>query len=125
IEDAFTELHQRFEVISVGLTGALPHPDTVHSLNCVIKLHGSVADTRADYSLDDPPREEDKRRFYNYVRGGDAFIRSVRFLPGHLLVLGYSGGDLRCVQMIKFVLDLDPEARVFWVCFDKQSQEAL
>ncbi len=125
IEDAFAELHQRFEVISVGLKGALPHPDTVHSLNSVIKLRGSVVDTRADFSLNDPPSEEDKRRFYNYARGGDAFTRGAGFRPGHLLVMGYSGSDIRCVQMIKFVLDLDPDTRVYWVCFSKQSKDAL
>jgi hypothetical protein len=125
IEDAFAKLNLKFEVISVGLKDALPSPDMVHSLNCIIKLHGSIKDTRADQSLNSIPTLDDKKRFCSYVRGGDQFRDGARFRPGHLLVIGYSGTELRCVRMIKFLLSQDPEAKVYWVCFKKADQETL
>jgi hypothetical protein len=125
IEDAFANLNLRFDAISVGLSEPLPNPDTVQSLNCIIKLHGSIKDTRADHSLNETPSLEDRRRFFSYTRGGDPFRDGSRFRPGHLLVIGYSGKDLRCIRMIESVLDQDPEALVFWVCFKSADQKEL
>jgi SIR2-like protein len=125
IEDAFAHLNLRFEVISVGIKDPLPHPDTVHSLNCIVKLHGAIKDTRADHSLDQMPTYDDRRRFCSYVIGGDWFLDGARFRPGHLLVIGYSGKDRRCIEMIKFVLERDQESQVFWVCFKEADQKAL
>jgi hypothetical protein len=129
IEDAFTELDQRFEVISVGIKGELPHPDTVHSINCVIKLHGSISETRADLSLDEKPSQTHKDRFFHYVRcyfpNEERSHQVFQFRPGHLLVVGYSGGDRRCLHMIKYVLDKDPRALVFWICFNVDAHNEL
>jgi hypothetical protein len=127
IEDAFAQLHRRIEVISVSLKGALPDPEIVHARDTVVKLHGTLSETRADFSLDDPPTPEDLRRFFHYIRGGppgDA-AEGGRFVPGHLLVAGYSGADARCVQLMKFVLDSDRDARIFWVAYTKNDREFL
>jgi hypothetical protein len=115
IEDAFAEQERRIDVISVGTKGSLPDPEIVHSRDTVVKIHGTVIDTRADFSLDEVPSIDDRKRFFHYVRGGNPDSPADRFLPGHLLVAGYSGNDARCVQLMKAVLD-DPDARIFWVC---------
>lgn len=124
IEDAFAEQERRIDVISVGIKGSLPDPEIVHSRDTVVKIHGTVSDTRADFSLDEVPGIEDRKRFFHYVRGGNPDSPDDRFLPGHLLVAGYSGNDARCVQLMKAALD-DPEARVFWVCHTHSDLEAL
>jgi hypothetical protein len=128
IEDALDSFRMRYEVIPVSIKGDLPHPDTVHSLNCVVKMHGALAETRADYSLDDPPAAEDKNRFYHFVCGHrpDEMSRpGTDFIPSHLVVVGYSGADTRCVQMIKYVLDLNPQTKVFWICYCQSDFERL
>lgn len=128
IEDALDSFRMRYEVIPVSIKGELPHPDTVHSLNCVVKMHGALAETRADYSLDDPPAAEDKNRFYHFVCGHhpDEVSRpGTDFIPSHLVVVGYSGADTRCVQMIKYVLDLNPQTKVFWVCYCQSDFDRL
>ena len=128
IESAFKELHTDIQQIAVGPRGALPDPDLVHSRMTIIKLHGTFSDTRADFSLDDSPAPEDKRVFFNYVRGrypGTSTEAAVRYIPSQLLVAGYSGNDNRCVEMIKYVLDTDPDAVLFWVCYSEQDIEYL
>jgi len=120
IEDAFAEQNHRLEVVSVSSKGELANPEIVHARDTVVKLHGSLNETRADFSLDDLPSLADRRRFFHYVRGGFPNEKGERFIPGHLLVLGYSGSDARCVQMMKFVLDSDPRALIFWVCTRSQ-----
>jgi hypothetical protein len=124
IEDAFAEQGRRMDVISVSIKGELPHADIVHARDTVLKLHGSTSETRADFSLDAPPSASDRRRFFQYVRGrppGD----DGGFIPSHLLVAGYSGSDVRCVELIKTLLDQDPHALVFWVCHTKRDLDRL
>ena len=126
IEDAYAEQHRRIDSISVSLKGALPDPEIVHARDTVVKLHGTFSETRADFSLDDPPSLEDKRKFFHYVRGHQPGSRGDgRFLPGHLLVAGYSGLDARCVQLMKYVLDSDPGALLFWVCYNDSDAKRL
>lgn len=128
IEDSLRAFRMEYKVIPVGLQDPLPHPDTAHSLNCVIKLHGELTGTRADHSLDDPPSEQDKERFYQIVCGHDPHQPSAStagFIPSHLVVVGYSGADVRCVQMLKYVLDLNPQTVIFWVCFCQADYDYL
>ena len=126
-EEAFEQHDQHFEVIPVSIRGDLPSPDTVHSLNCIVKLHGALTETRADYSLDDPASPEDKDKFFHYVAGrfpppasklGLKPDSSPGFLPKHLLICGYSGNDARCVDMLKHVLNHSEHTKVFWICFN-------
>ncbi len=137
IEDAFAQLGERYEVIPVSKRGGLPDADTVHSQNCIIKLHGGLVETRVDrptalpvdaaapaapeHELDDVElNRQDKRRFFSYVRGCNPGDKAGSgFLPGLLLVCGYSGSDPRCVQMIKYLLDTDKNAEVLWVCYSE------
>jgi hypothetical protein len=116
LEDAFSELGEHFEVIPVGIRGELPARETVEAQNSIVKLHGGLVDTRAGPSLDERPTDGDLARFFEYVRGKQVGSRSSGFLPGLLLVCGYSASDMRCVQMIKHLLDADKEAKVLWVC---------
>jgi hypothetical protein len=125
LEDAFSELGDHFEVIPVGIRGELPPAGTVRAQNSIVKLHGALVDTRADLSLDERPTEQDLQRFFEYVRGRPVRPRSPGFLPGLLLVCGCSATDLRCVQMIKYLLDADTSAQVLWVCHTDVGLEQL
>jgi hypothetical protein len=133
-EDAFVQLGEHYETVPVSIRGDLPSPDTVHSLNCILKLHGSLNETRADYSLDDEPTAADKDKFFHYVRGLYPVHRDPgqgkvalpkRFLPSHILVCGVSGNDFRCIQFMKYVLDRAPDARLFWICYANSDYEHL
>jgi hypothetical protein len=131
IEDAFAQRNRRLDVISVSIHGQLPDAETVHARDTLVKLHGTLTETRADFSLDTLPSLEDRRRFFHYVRGGppkdgtEGHAASKSFVPGDLLVAGYSGSDARCVQMMKFVLDNDRAAKVFWVCHSERDFDRL
>lgn len=125
LEDAFSQLGEHFEVIPIGIRGELPPPGTVQAQNCIIKLHGALVDTRADLSLDERPTDGDLRRFFEYVRGKPPGRASTSFLPGFLLVCGYSANDPRCVQMIKYLLDADSTTTVLWVCHNNNGLETL
>jgi hypothetical protein len=125
LEDAFSQLGEHFEVIQVGIHGELPAPGTVQAQNSIVKLHGALVDTRADLSLDERPTDRDLQSFFEYVRGKPPDRALARFLPGLLLVCGYSANDLRCVQMIKYLLDADREAKVWWVCHSRRDLENL
>jgi len=126
IEDAFQEMKERVEVISVSIKGSLPDPEIVHARNTLVKMHGTVSETRADFSLDESPSRENKRRFFHYVRGSYPDQSGGGFLPSQLLVCGYSGADNRCVEMIKYVLDAGaPDANVYWICYSKADLERV
>jgi hypothetical protein len=132
IEDAFRALNLRIRVLPVSSKGQLPEPQTVGADLSVIKLHGEVHDTRADLTLDEEPVDEDKATFVAYMtRGAGNLRRGVPKTPNskRLLVIGYSGADHRCVQMIKHWLEKGvekstgatgtPGQLVYWVCFSK------
>ena len=125
IEDAFLELKERVATISVTLKGSLPDPEVVHSSNTIVKLHGSLSETRADFSLDDMPGDEDKERFFHYVRGVAPCSPEASFLPSQLLVCGYSGNENRCMEMIKYLLATKKEARVYWICHSERGRRRL
>lgn len=125
IEDAFAIHNRPLESISVSSHGALPDPKVVHAMDTVVKLHGSLSETRADFSLDCAPSQEDLTKFFHYVRGHEPGAAETRALPGQLLVAGYSGSDRRCLQMMKTVLERDPAARIYWICHAERAREAL
>ena len=86
-----------------------------------MKLHGEALETRADFSLDDPPTQVDLHNFAHYVRGSSSSSSSKHrkpHIPSQLLVLGYSGSDERVVLLLKHALDTDPDVRIFWVCYN-------
>jgi len=118
IEQSFEKLKEPIHVLAVSIRGGLPAFSTVRSQMTLIKLHGDLLETRADSSINDPPTPSDKERFYNYLRGPRKPHKPAPhdFMQSHLLVMGYSANDARCVQMIKGVLDYDAGFRVFWVC---------
>jgi hypothetical protein len=121
IEDAFRDHMQRIDPVPVSIKGLLPDPDLVHSRDTVVKMHGALTETRADFSLDAEPSADDKRRFFHIVRGRYPRERT-GFIAGHLLVAGYSGNDRRCVELMKFVLDTDRHAKVFWICHSRKDE---
>ena len=130
LEAAFEAFGRQLAVIPVGVHDVLPHPDLVHERDSLVKLHGDCHDTRADYTLDDPASPEDKLRFFNYVRGNFPDFEldrsdDRRFIPSQLLVVGYSGSDRRCNEMLKYVLDSDTKAKLFWICHSQRDFDNL
>ncbi len=133
IEDAFRSLLLRVRILPVSSKGQLPEPQTVGADFSVVKLHGEVQDTRADMTLDDEPSDEDKATFVAYLTRGAGHLRRQppeRQESKRLLVIGYSGADHRCVQMIKHWLEKGlerspgggrsaPGQIVYWVCFSE------
>ena len=121
IEQSFRSQGEPLQVFAVSAMGGLPNHATVRAQDCLIKLHGDILETRADSSINEPPTPKDKESFFNYLRGSERshLKQPADFLPSHLLVFGYSGNDARCIQMIKYVLDLDPDFKVFWICFNE------
>ena len=126
IEEAFDQLLSPLEVFDLTTHGSLPTPETVRAQNCLIKLHGGKLDTRADFSLDDPPAEIDADNFARSLLGCRyPSDDSPRHNPSHLLVLGYSGRDNRCIQLIKYVLDICQDFKVYWVCYNEGDRRRI
>jgi hypothetical protein len=115
LEEAYTDVGRQTHVLEVTTKGNLPDAATVRARDSIVKLHGGSLNTRADFSLDDPPPEEDKQRFAEYLTQTES-----KGVPSHLLVVGYSGSDNRCVQLIKHVLDVNLQFKVYWIAHTKK-----
>ena len=139
IETAFERFSMPLQVVPVSVRGRLPDPRIVRSQNCLVKLHGEVLETRADFSLDDEPTDDDKTAFASYLTetpdsgiaqagrsSADALLAAVP-RTRRLLVVGYSGSDARCIQLIKYFLDrdIDGYARVYWICHSERDKNRL
>lgn len=120
-EDAFQQLSVRLRVLPVSSHGSLPNARTVAAEDTLVKLHGEAHDTRADLSLDDEPRDTDLETFADYLtRGGPYSTVDEKVESRRLLVMGYSGSDYRCVQMIKRWLESAADRPIiYWVCFSQ------
>ena len=118
IEESYRAQGEPLYVVPVSIHGGLPSYSTVRAQDCLIKMHGDILETRADSSINEPPKAMDKERFFQYLRGpmSPQKEQPADFIKSDLLVMGYSGSDARCVQMIKYVLDMDRGFRVYWVC---------
>lgn len=118
LEQSYRAQGEPLHMLAVSIKGGLPAYATVRAQDCVVKLHGDILETRADTSINEPPTPADKQRFFQYLRGPNKPHKKQPddFVPSHLLVLGYSASDPRCVQMIRYTLDMDPGFKVFWTC---------
>ncbi|MEM9644901.1 MAG: SIR2 family protein, partial [Planctomycetota bacterium] len=133
-ETAYRALGLPIRVLPVSTRGKLPEARIVAAGDSIVKLHGEAQNTRADLTLDDEPSRADLATFNAYLtrgegnlqakyqdaradlRGGD--VPPIRPEAKRLLVLGYSGSDHRCVQMIKNWLENGPQdSLLYWVCF--------
>jgi len=118
IEESFRRICRPLAVLPVSTEGKLPSPHTVHAQDCIVKMHGEFQETRANFSLNKPPDKEDKERFAGYFNPMSSF-KPPHPIGSHLIMMGYSGADLRCIQLIKYLLDTHPETKLFWICFSK------
>lgn len=124
LERGFEAARNPLEVFEVQLEGKLPDWSTLSSVRALVKLHGGRSSLRADYSLDEPPSQEDQRTFLRYLLS--AREREGRFgekaeyfeFQNHLLVIGFSGNDHRIRGLIEYAWKrMDPEKfRVYWIC---------
>lgn len=124
LEQAFRQIEYGIQVIPVSSRGELPDPRTIYACPTIVKMHGSLLETRADFSLDSEPSQADKQRFASYL-GVDHHGKPLVFTPQHLLVIGYSGSDYRCIQLIKAALERSPKTQVYWVCYDENDLQRL
>ena len=125
IEAAFQKLLRPLSVLSVGNRSELPDPATVRSKNTIVKLHGELTDTRSDFTLDDEPKPQEKETFARYVRGEFDMSKQTDPLANHMLVLGFSGQDVRIIQMMKYTLDTRPAIKIFWICHGTHEPERI
>ena len=127
LEDAYKNLSLSLRVLPVSARGRLPEMRTVAADDCLVKLHGEAQDTRADLSLDEEPSDEDKRMFSAYLTNGAGNLGNwtqeansrLGIRSKRLLIVGYSGADYRCVQMIRNWLEKTKDAALYWICFSE------
>ncbi len=121
LEDAFRALALSIRVLPVSTKGRLPQAKTVAADDSIVKLHGEAHDTRADLSLDEEPSTEDLATFANYLTCGGGYSNETYSVESkRLIVAGYSGSDIRCVQMIKHWLESSQDGPVvYWICFSE------
>ena len=117
IEQAFARLLIPLQVIPVSVKGSMPHDRTVRSQNTLVKLHGESIETRSDFTLDDEPSLADKESFSRYVRGEFDQSEKTAAIPNHMIVMGFSGSDMRIIQMMKYLLDTRKDVIIFWICY--------
>ncbi|MAQ99194.1 MAG: hypothetical protein CMI00_01510 [Oceanospirillaceae bacterium] len=123
IEDTFYEISQPIDVYSVERNSRLPDALAVSQRLTMIKMHGSLHETRADYSLDEAPTSLEKSTFRNY------FLPSRKHgytgVTSHSIVLGYSFLDKRTLELIKFTLDSSKQIKIFYIGYNKQDLDSL
>lgn len=120
LEDAFVSARQPLQVIPVSLKGDLPDPASVWARRTLLKLHGTLHETRADWSLDETPSRRDVGAFIEYLRARDAGLEvggvsRHRRSSRHLLVLGFAGMDVRVIDYLRAALVWYPDLHIFWV----------
>lgn len=129
IEESFSLLKRNLQVFAVSSRGSLPPFETVYAQDSLIKLHGDILETRADETLNHSPGMEDLKAFYEYLRGpfdsGGSRPEELGFTPSNLIILGYSGSDVRCLKMIQFVLDFAPEFHIYWICNSERTLRSV
>lgn len=123
LEDAYRSIDVPLEVFSIERNSPLPNPNSTQIRRSLIKLHGSMHETRADFSLDESPSARDKDTFLQYV-----WPRKDRIpvgVPSHLLVMGTSIPDKRNLELIKHVCDHTPAFRVFIIAFNQDTVDFI
>lgn len=123
LEDAFRDIDIPLQVFAIERNSRLPDPNSVSVHKSLIKLHGSLHETRADFSLDESPDDRDKQTFLQYVwpqTEGQPVA-----LPSHLLVMGTSIPDKRNVELIKYVCDRVSEFRIYVIAHDSRTLDAI
>lgn len=123
IEESFGNSRKPLTVFDVPSNGSLPDAELLKGTRAIIKLHGSRAYIRADYSTDTPPTQEDKARFAEYLTG-DSYIGAQ--FGRHLLVVGCAGQDGRIEGLLKFVGDRSTPGhpvRIFWIAYSHADED--
>jgi len=125
IELAFEKLLRPLKVVTVSSKGELPEAVTVRSKDTIVKLHGELSETRADFTLDDEPELSEKETFSRYIRGEFDNSRETDPIANHILVMGFSGQDVRIIQMMKYTLDTRLGVKIFWLCHGPHEPERV
>lgn len=134
VELAFNQTFNDFTVFDVHVESGLPSYRDMQGQNSLVKLHGGRYGLRADYSLDQPPTDDDLRHFCSYL--ADRHItsedwkvvtrnrnKSKALIPAarYLLIVGSSISDKRILSMISIAAEVLEGFKVFWVCGRKKT----
>ncbi|TLD71293.1 hypothetical protein FEM03_07115 [Phragmitibacter flavus] len=129
IEQAFTTNKSHLQVFDVSISGGLPDAKIVRLQDTIVKLHGGMFETRADYSVDQRPTQEDCERFYSYMVGPEdsGIVRS----KCCLIVMGYSLNDGRVRHLLKYAIqqsrlqDSGMTLKVFWLAHSEKGEKSV
>ncbi|QDT24376.1 hypothetical protein [Gimesia chilikensis] len=134
VELAFDQTFNDFTVFDVHVESGLPSYRDMQGQNSLVKLHGGRYGLRADYSLDQPPTDDDLRHFCSYL--ADRHITSEAWkdvtrnrkksqssIPAarYLLIVGSSISDKRILSMISIAAEVLEGFKIFWVCGRKKT----
>ena len=136
VEHAFEQTFNELTVFDVHLESGLPSYRDMQGLNCLVKLHGGRYGLRADYSLDQPPSDDDMRHFCSYladqyistdrwkeaIRNSDSNSKSIS-AARYLFVIGSSAKDKRILSLIANAAEVLTNFKVFWICGRAKSVE--
>lgn len=111
LEQALEEVDQRFDVFNISRTGHLPSHRSISAQDALVKLHGGLHEVRADMSLDAEPHTRDLNEFVKCL----SVVESTS-----LLVIGYSGSDGRCVELMREWIRHDPSGQIYWIAFNER-----
>lgn len=138
LEQAFEAARNPLTVFEVHLNSDLPPYSAVSAHRALVKMHGNLYSLRVDYTLDALPKEMDRQRFLEYLRGtshmysvdADRFPVSLsRPYPPHrnqLLVMGVSAADRRTRDFVTFAWKrLAPTFKVYWLCYSRNDVETV
>ena len=119
IEDSYHAQGEEIYMIPVSLGDQVPTFESARSQDTLVKLHGDTTSTRADSTINRDASPSDLHNFYSLLRGPrkPGQLQPISHVPSDLLVIGYSAGDARCVQMIKYVLENDNSFTCYWICY--------
>ena len=117
IERAFRALNRELHVVEVPLGARLPPARVLDMGRALVKLHGGLIQTRADASLDMLPDAEDIDAFVSYLTPGTILASTGGAV--WLLVIGFSGTDRRCIDMMKAGLRRRERLRILWIAHSR------
>ena len=128
IEQAFQDAGMQLKEFPVHLDSRLPAPRLINGERSIVKINGGPYGLRANFSLDEPPSEQDRHAFCGYLAGAEIPWQSWKDKKPlhhrfHLLVAGSSGGEVRTREFVDEALARFPELTVFWISYS--SAEAI
>lgn len=122
IEKTYEQISTPLNTIPIQRNSNLPQLTTVLSGDALIKLHGDVHQTRADFSLDITPGKGDIKLFAKYIDPSQE--KPYRHCPNRLLVMGSSLSDKRSQYYLRRILEFR-DAKVYVIAFSTSQMDYI